>query len=268
MSGTRGAVWLAVVLVAVMSASVVIAQEGGWSQGSEERKPTGSLVRVLESYWIDIAAHLVGARESVWRTDLVVLNRSGSEASVVLLLHLPDRSLRLDTTVPARSQRAFDDVVGMLGHEGKGSLEVRSDQSLTVHGRTYSVSESGTVGQFVDGRSSGDGLRAGESGWLAGLRQFEGEYRSNICITNTGTEVAEVRVRLFTAGGFELISFPVVIGPREAHHEIQPYRYRRTRNDISCGCALIEVARGTGILVSASVIDQRTNDAITVPMKR
>ena len=268
MEGALWTAWLAVVLAAMSAACPVMAQESGSLQDGVESESAGSPIRVLHSSWIDVAAHLPGAQGSMWRTDVVVLNRSDSLAAIELLLHLGGRTLQFLTTLPAHSQMVFDDVVGMLGQEGKGPLEVRSEQPLTVHGRTYSVSESGTVGQFVDGRSSGDGLRAGESGWLAGLRQFEGEYRSNICITNTGTEVAEVRVRLFTAGGFELISFPVVIGPREAHHEIQPYRYRRTRNDISCGCALIEVARGTGILVSASVIDQRTNDAITIPIKR
>jgi hypothetical protein len=268
MCGTRGAVWSVVVLVAVLATSLLVAQENRSNQLIQGAERPDSSVRALRSSWIDIAAHLVGARDSIWRTDVVVFNRSSSAASVELRLHLDGGTRRFHTTVPAFSSMAVDDVVGRLGVEGKGPLEVRSDQPVTVHGRTYSVSESGTVGQFVDAYGSEDGLEVGESGWLSGLRQLEGEYRSNVCITNTGPDVAEVRVHLYTRGGFWLMSFTVFIEPGEGHHELQPFLHRRCRDNIACGCVRVEVVAGSGILASASVIDQRTNDAFTVPMKR
>jgi hypothetical protein len=254
--------------VAVVAASVLTANESGSSQGIGEPERAGSSVRVLRSRWIDIAAHLAGVRDSVWRTDVVVLNRSESEASVELVLHLGGGIRRVHDTVAPSSSKPFNDVVGLFGVEGKGPLEVRSDQPVTVHGRTYSVDESGTVGQFVDSYDSEDGLEEGESGWLSGLRQLQGEYRSNVCITNTGADVALVHVSLFTGYGFWLMTFPVVIEPGQGHHELQPFLIRRSRNDVACGCVRIEVVAGSGILASASVIDQRTNDAITIPMKR
>lgn len=268
MISTWGRLWAVVVWVGAPAISPANAQESAWRGGEAQIDSVASPVRVLQSKWIDVAAHLSGARGSVWRTDVVVLNRTSSEASVELLMYLEGAVRRFNTTIPATSSTTFDDVVGRLGVEGKGPLEVRSDQPVTVHGRTYSVSELGTVGQFIDGYSSEQGLAVGESGWLSGLRQLEDDYRSNICITNTGHEVAEVDVSLFTAGGFWLMTFPVVIEPGEAHHELQPFWHRRLRNDIVCGCARIEVVTGSGILASASVIDQRTNDAITIPMKR
>lgn len=268
MNCTRWKVPWVIGLLGALAASPVIAQQSDVQRSRGDVESVGSDVRLLKSRWIDVAAHVAGARGSMWRTDVVVFNRTSSEASVELLLHLDGRTLRLHDTVPAYTSKPFDDVVGRLGFEGKGPLEVRSDQPLTVHGRTYSVSESGTVGQFVDGYSSEEGLRAGESGWLSGLRQLENEYRSNICITNTSSDVAEVLVHLHTAGGFELMSFPVVIEPGQAHHLIQPFWSFRGRNNITCGCVRVEVVSGSGILASASVIDQGTNDAITVPMKR
>jgi hypothetical protein len=38
--------------------------------------------------------------------------------------------------------------------------------------------------------------------------------------------------------------------------------------DVGWGFAKVEVIRGSGILCSASVIDSRTNDPTTIPMKR
>ncbi len=268
MNRVRWKVTCVIVVLSALAASQVIAQQSDVQRSRGDVESTGSDVRLLQSRWIDIAAHVAGESGSMWRTDLVVFNRTNSEASVELLLHLDGRTRRLHTTVRASSSKPFDDVVGMLGLEGKGPLEIRSDQPLTVHGRTYSASESGTVGQFIDGYSSEDGLDAGESGWLVGLRQLENEYRSNICITNTSSDVAEVLVHLYTGGGFELMSFPVVIEPGHAHQLMQPFWSIRGRNNIACGCVQIEAVSGSGILASASVIDQGTNDAITVPMKR
>jgi hypothetical protein len=268
MIGTWGRLWAVVVWVGASAISPANAQESARRGGEAQIDSVASPVRVLQSKWIDVAAHLSGARGSVWRTDLVLLNRTSSEASVELLLHLGDWTRRLHTTVPASSSKELQDVVGLLGHVGKGALEVRSNQPLTVHGRTYSVSESGTFGQFVDSHASEDGLVVGEVGWLSGLRQIEDQYRSNVCITNTGSDVAAVHVSLFTAGGFWLMTFPVFIQPGEAHLELEPFWKRRARNDISCGCVRIEVVAGSGILASASMIDEGTNDAITVPMRR
>ena len=264
----RRLVWLVVVAAGVLSVSPTTARENAATQARDEPESTGAQVRTLQARWIDVAAHVDGAKGSVWRTDVVVFNRTSSEASVELLLHQEGGTRRLNETVPASSSKAFEDVVDLFGVAGKGPLEVRSDQPVTVHGRTYSASDSGTVGQFVDSYSTEDGLHAGESGWLVGLRQQKGIYRSNVCITNTGSDAAEVRISLFTAGGFELISFSRVIGPGEAFHELEPFWSIRGRNNIACGCVRLEVITGSGILASASVIDERTNDALRVPMKK
>lgn len=268
MSWIFGKARLVVALVGSLVAAAAVAQENGLGQGWGGPQSIRSQAETLHSRWIDVAAHLEGARGSRWRTDVVLLNRTTLEASVELVLHLEGWTRRRHTTVPASSSKELQDVVGLFGQEGKGALEVRSNQPLTVHGRTYNVSDAGTFGQFVDGYSRDDGLVVGESGWLSGLRQLEDEYRSNVCITNTGSDVAEVHVSLFTAGGFWLMTFPVFINPGEAHHELEPFWKRRGRNDIACGCVRIEVVAGSGILASASMIDEGTNDAITVPMKR
>lgn len=268
MSHGRWKVRWVVVVLGVLALSGVGALGFDESSTRGGGASVGSGVLSFHSRWIDVAAHLDGARRNSWRTDLVLVNRTNSEASVELLLYLGGWTARLHTTVPPSSSKELQDVVGQFGHEGKGALEVRSNQPLTVHGRTYSVSDLGTFGQFVESHASEDGLVVGEVGWLSGLRQIEDKYRSNVCITNTGPDVAAVNVSLFTSGGFWLMTFPVFIQPGEAHLELEPFWNRRVRNDIACGCVRIEVIAGSGILASASMIDEGTNDAITVPMMR
>ena len=43
---------------------------------------------------------------------------------------------------------------------------------------------------------------------------------------------------------------------------------RAGRNNLASGWARITVTSGAGVLVYASVVDNRTNDATTIPMKR
>ena len=59
------------------------------------------------------------------------------------------------------------------------------DQPLEVVARIYNVSDDGTFGQFLDGIDY-SGLGEGDEGRLYGLRQMEGEFRTNISVTNTG----------------------------------------------------------------------------------
>ena len=49
--------------------------------------------------------------------------------------------------------------------------------------------------------------------------------------------------------------------------DLEPFRTRASSPNLGWGYATVEVVSGDGVHTSASVIDSRTNDATTIPMK-
>ena len=63
--------------------------------------------------------------------------------------------------------RLLDDVVGRLGGEGSGSLEISSSVPVLVSSRTYNQSLDGSFGQYLDGFRCRRHRRAGRTGMAA-----------------------------------------------------------------------------------------------------
>jgi hypothetical protein len=215
--------------------------------------------------WLEMVAHTTGRAGTEWRTDLVALNTGTADANVETVLHTPDGAVIREHTVAAMSQRVFEDVVGSMGCTGKGTLEIRSDEPMTVIGDIYSQNRRGTFGQFVGGHGDDDGLGSGAVVRLLGLRQVAGQHRSNISVANTGVEPTQVQVTLHRTDGAEVSSYALEVQPRMVVHDLEPFRVRAGSPNLGWGFATVEVVSGSGVLVSASVIDSRSHDAITVP---
>jgi len=222
-----------------------------------------------DAAWLEIAAHGSGKSGSDWRTDAVVRNLGDTDADLELTLYADGIQRQLTNTVAGRAQAVFEDVVGMMGFEGKGALEVRSNQPVSVLGRIYTETDDGTLGQFLQGVATRDGLADGEAAWLHGLRQIGQTWRSNISVTNSGHRIATVRIILYGTDGVELAGFELEpIEPGEVVQEIAPLANRAGRPGIGWAMAKVEVVSGFGVLASASVVDSRTNDPTTIPMVR
>lgn len=220
-------------------------------------------------YWAEIAAHLPGTADSQWRTDLVARNLSSADAALRFVLHTDAGSLEGTGTIPSGAQKAFEDVVAQLGGtNAKGALEICSDKPLLVLGRMFNQAQQGTFGQFIDGHVADLGLGAGETASLIGLRQETGKFRTNISVTNGGTTNAEVSVALFDNGGTSLKTFNLTVPAGKVVQELVPFLARANKPELGWGFATVTVLSGSNIRTSASVIDQVTNDPVTIPAKR
>jgi len=219
-------------------------------------------------YWAEIAANLGGENGSRWKTDIVARNLSASAAAVKFVLHTESGNVEATSTVPGAGQGVFEDLVGLMGVETKGSLEVCSDRPLMMLGRIFNQAETGTFGQFLDGHVADLGMSAGQSAYLLGLRQEAGRFRTNLSVTNGGTETAEVEVTWFDNDGEELGSYDLSVGAGKVYQDLQPLAARAGLPDAGWAFAQVTVLSGTNVQTSASVIDAVTNDATTVPAKR
>jgi len=214
------------------------------------------------------AARGEGAAGSVWRTDLGLLNTGDAAADVSVVFHRtagPD--LEIDLSLAAGEHRLIEDLVGQVGGEGSGSLEIVSSTPILVSSRTFNQSPAGTFGQYLDGLGSEGTVAAGTKVWLPQLQQ-NADFRTNIGLHNTGDGSARVRVDLHDADGSLLESTQRIIDGGARLQLQEPFDRLAGRTDIDAGYAVIEVLTGEGLVVYASVIDNRTNDPTTVPMVR
>jgi hypothetical protein len=220
-------------------------------------------------YWAEIATHAPGANESQWRTDMVARNLSGSNANLKLILHTADGNFETTGTVAAGAQQAFEDVVAKMGQaNAKGSLEICSSQPLLVLGRIFNTASAGTFGQFLDGHVANLGLSEGETASLIGLRQKIGAFRTNLSVTNGGTVAAEIEVKLYDNAGALLHTYTLAVPAGQVVQDLTPFATRAGKNDLGWGFATVKVVKGNNINASASVIDQGTNDPVTIPAKQ
>jgi len=219
-------------------------------------------------YWAEIAAHLPGANESQWRTDVVTRNLAASTANLKLILHTATGDFQTTGTVAAGAQNAFEDIVKAMGQtNAKGSLEICSSQPLLVLGRIFTVASGGTYGQFLDGHIANLGLQQGDKASLIGLRQAADQWRTNFTVNNGGTLPANVEIALFDNAGVALTTYTLTVPAGQTVQDQTPFATRADKPDLGWGFATIKVIDGFNINASASVIDATTNDPVTIPAK-
>ncbi len=214
------------------------------------------------------AARGEGASGSVWRTDLGLLNPGTEAVEATVVFHRSSGAdVTLSVDLAAGEHQVLDDVIGRLGVEGSGSLEISAPLPVFTSSRTYNQSTQGTFGQYLDGVDSADTISEGSRVWLPQLQQNDG-FRTNIGLNNTGDVEARVKIHLHDADGSLLATAQRTIAAGKRIQLQEPFDRVAGRTDITSGYAVVEVVAGDGVMAYASVVDNRTNDPTTVPMAR
>ena len=215
--------------------------------------------------WVPVVSHVPGANGTQWRSDVGILNAGSAAATVQGKLHLAGGIVTKTVVIQPGDQAVAPDVVGYLGASGSGALEVLSDQPVLVTSRTYDATAQGTLGQEYASYAPSDGLAAGQSAWLPQLAQ-DAAYRTNISLTNAGSETASVTVALFDGLGTALAAYDVTLAPGEWAQQNRPFFGYAGQTALDNGYATVTVNSGAGIVATAAVIDNVTNDPTTVAM--
>lgn len=157
-------------------------------------------------------------------------------------------------------QSIFDDILGQL-NQSKGAIQVSSDQPIAVSSRTYNDGGSaGTQGQYLDGVQAADGASAGQSFILMNLINNT-KFRTNLGFQNMGSNNAQLAIKYYSSSGQRVGTASVSLSPGEVNDRSAAF----PSNTI--GYALITVSSGTSVQGYASVVDNKTGDATTIPMK-
>jgi len=143
------------------------------------------------------AASTAGAAGTHWLSDLEVLNPGSSEEGI-LIRFLPfgsDDPSGESFQIRSGELRVFSDIVGQLGREGAGILEISSAGPLMLGMRTYNRSDTSTYGQYISGETvilQGFKQEYGAA-FLPGALE-NGNFRSNIGIYNPKDSAVSFRI--------------------------------------------------------------------------
>jgi len=213
--------------------------------------------------YIPVVARDIGAHNTNWRSDLALFNPGDTSTPYTLTFRDASGDHPLSGTIePGHSER-FSDVVGAFTSSFKtaGNLQILSDRALIATSRTYNdLGDDGTFGQFVASVQPGDslygeGMRSGSTGYLLGLDDVD-PFRTNIGFSEMCGEFTQVRV--FSSSGTTSV-------------DLQPYEWIQMPLEdlglVFSSIARIEVLSGGCASTYASVVDNRTGDAIFIPVQ-
>ena len=221
------------------------------------------------SAWIPVTSHSAGLGGSEWRSDVAILNPLPAASALTVRLYAARGDVETTVLVPGGAQIVLDDVVGKLGAEGSAPIEVELQSwYVLVASRTYTRSGEGTVGQPYRSYGASQALRTGQTGWLAQLAE-SAAYRSNVSLANLSNRYsASAVVELHDGSGALLATYTVDLAPGEWRQETRPFFTKAGRTAMDAGYAKVVVTAGYGVVATASVVDNGTNDPTTVPMVR
>ncbi len=220
---------------------------------------------------VPAAAHLPGALDTHWRSQLAMLAVApqGALVGVELVERFPSGATAMPVTAASRDGRSstlLEDVLGGVGRPVTGwlRLEPRGGE-LVVSSRTFTTSGRGTVGQGVPVLSERDWLRAGETAVITPLPVVYpglGAPRTNLGVVSSATVPILIQLRLRNESGDLLIDRELELGPLGS---IQLNRVLDSVEVAAPGWAtaeLISWSPGARFAAYASVVDELTGDPI------
>ena len=225
-----------------------------------------------EPLWIVAAAHVQGANNTAWRTDLEIFDPAknleelsmqwlGSEGGTPLEVDLPL------TGAPCR--RVEDALASLFQGEGAGALRIEaSEGSLAVTSRTFNDPGDATYGQYIPAVFESEALvwgRAARLVQLAHSTRPKYGFRTNLGFVNITGNTLTMNVVLLDGDTTYLgnLSF-----------ELLPWQYHQFNNvfkgmtDEDLDNAYVVVTTQTGgaaFFTYASVVDNRSGDPVFIP---
>lgn len=220
---------------------------------------------------VPAAAHAPGDWESLWRTDLAVVNPEevARELEVELVPVSGGAPATRTVTLPPGT-RAFPDVlVSLFGRDPdeavSGPLHFRPDGPIVVSSRTYNAAPAGTYGAHLAGLPRTAALSASRPGVLPQLKRTAAT-RTNVGLANPGPAPVIVAIRLRGEDGGALGDEALVTVPPGGLVQLVDVFAACRARDAPVAWARIEVrTEGGEVFAYASVIDNRTGDPTIVP---
>jgi hypothetical protein len=220
------------------------------------------------------AAHVSGANNTVWRTDLELRSVSSLPAQVRIDLLRKNRDNTNHPAVvvnidPGTAQR-FDDVLDLLfGFEGSATLRLNIQAGdVRATSRTYNLTPEGTYGQSIGASQSTDAFALGRDATLIQLSSSPDPalgFRTNIGLVSLVGFPINMEVDLHRADASYLGRISTTLEPFE-FDQINDVFGEVASDAVDDGFAIVRTTTfGAEYLTYASVIDNRTGDPVYMP---
>ena len=253
------------------------ARGGGWLLAISDT----SIVRRacdggLAKYYLPAVAHLPGLNGSLWRSDLEVHNPGTTMATFTVdLLERGKANLSPAShqflLEPGKSVRYRDVLPSMFAYDGAATLRLSSYSSgLLANSRTYTETESGSFGDYIESVAPGTAIVAGRPARLTHLSHSANRSkgsRTNLGLVNASAAAVLVEVNLFAASGAAIGGRTYGLRPFESL-QINDVFAQFTAADVDDAYATVSTPTAGGALFAyASVVDNRSNDPMHVPAR-
>ena len=221
------------------------------------------------SRFIAAVAHAPGANLSSWRSDVRLLNRGTSPATVTLIFTPSgeDGNARFGAvklTIAPSQVVAFDDIVAQQFQTvGTGQIQITGETAdVVANARTYTDASRGTYGQFTASTSAANAAGRGDAPLVVTQVRSNDAFRTNIGVAEVGGSAGTVRERLYDAETGALL--------QEDLHAIAPFSHRQdlVRGSDSMTAEIDVVDGNARVIAYGAVVDNRTADPIYVPAAR
>jgi hypothetical protein len=221
------------------------------------------------SYLTAGIARTAGAAGTNWRSKVALLNRSGGVASTTVSYVRESSTVSTSVNLVDGELVAWDNVLEDLfdlSGDSSGALKVESDRELVVTARTYNLTDQGTFGQFLPGVISSEALGRGRIGVLTQLTK-NSSFRTNIGFVNLSLVPCQVQVRLHDALGARIGSVRTIdVGPMGFNQESNIFGKAGAGSHANAYARFEVLTAGCQVWGYASVIDETSGDATTIPM--
>jgi len=221
---------------------------------------------------IPVIARAKGGYDANWKTDLYLYNQSSSNQNINLDFYTSSSKYTSSISLGNYKLKTIEDLVSenfsQIEGDVSGSLHLNSNDGVMIVSRVYNdQGDAGTYGQYIPGWGSKNLLKTGETGFILQIAS-NSDFRTNIGFTEFEGKGAEVKVQIFKGVQEKL---------GEKNYTIEPYKNLQVNNifsnmgitsNVDSAYAKITVLSGGSIFAYASVVDNKTGDAIFIPTKK
>jgi hypothetical protein len=215
------------------------------------------------------AANTHGAYNTFWHSDVRVLNPSADSLNITYTYRpVGLAAITMTLAVPSMNilyaGNALSQLFGIT-YDTYGSMEVSAGAPLVVSSRIYTPSVDGTYGQQIPSNRSDQGIIVAEAKQIIlGLHRNE-DYRTNLGLTEIAGGGLTVLVQLYDTTGAFIAERTVALAPYQ-HLQWNDVFLQWGLNGPFEAYAVVQGMVGGGRAVAyASVVDNRTGDAIYIP---
>jgi len=217
---------------------------------------------------IATVARAKGGFGSNWKSDLRLFNPFAAQ-SVTLTLVTGGGTFTATVLMAASRLVAENDVItalfpGVTG-DTSGSLQIQSDHGIMATSRTYNdQGAAGTYGQFIPLHSA-PGLAVSGETWQVLQLAANTDFRCNIGFSDYGGGGAQIQVKIYDFN-HSILGFKTYSVPPSGNVQISSiFQDMGIAGDQDSAMADIKVLSGGPVYSYASVVDNRSNDAIFIP---